>query len=133
VLADKFFSCLCRKSLHRNAFAFANIGLPNFSVAGGAATRRWRPRRWRAWCHICQRHRAPGSWPAVARASDIGADAAERLKPASDAVGWSSQSLEVQAFAFLAVHTLDGLPLTFPTTTGVPQPMPGGIVARPRS
>ena len=38
VLADAFFGQPCPKSLDRNAFAFANIGLPDFSVADGAAT-----------------------------------------------------------------------------------------------
>jgi anhydro-N-acetylmuramic acid kinase len=37
---------------------------------------------------------------------------AERLAPASvetaDAVGWSSQSIEAQAFAYLAVRTMNG-------------------------
>jgi len=60
---------------------------------------------------------------------------AERLKPASvetaDQAGWSADALEAQAFAFLAVRTLRGLPITFPTTTGVPQPMPGGVLAKP--
>jgi len=59
---------------------------------------------------------------------------AERVAPASvetaDALGWSSDALEAQAFAYLAVRTLRGLPITFPSTTGVAQPMPGGIVAR---
>ena len=59
----------------------------------------------------------------------------ERLAPASvetaSAVGWSADALEAQAFAYLAVRTLRGLPLTFPTTTGAPQPLTGGILARP--
>src|SRR5690242_5145781 len=38
VLADGFFSRACPKSLDRNAFAFPNIGLPDFTVADGAAT-----------------------------------------------------------------------------------------------
>lgn len=46
----------------------------------------------------------------------------------ADAVGWSGDALEAQAFAFLAVRSLRGLPLSFPTTTGVPRPMPGGVV-----
>lgn len=45
----------------------------------------------------------------------------------AEAVGWSTDFLEAQAFAFLAVRSLRGLPLSFPTTTGVPQPMPGGV------
>jgi anhydro-N-acetylmuramic acid kinase len=46
-------------------------------------------------------------------------------------VGWSADAIEAQAFAYLAVRTLKGLPLTFPTTTGVPRAMTGGIVAKP--
>src|SRR4029077_4632168 len=38
VLADGFFAQPCPKSLDRNAFAFSNIGLPNFTVVDGAAT-----------------------------------------------------------------------------------------------
>jgi anhydro-N-acetylmuramic acid kinase len=44
----------------------------------------------------------------------------------ADEAGWDGDALEAQAFAFLAVRSLRGLPLSFPTTTGVPQPMPGG-------
>ena len=40
-------------------------------------------------------------------------------------------ALEAQAFAFLAVRALRGLPLTFPTTTGAPEPMRGGVLVRP--
>jgi anhydro-N-acetylmuramic acid kinase len=29
------------------------------------------------------------------------------------------------------VRTLNGLPITFPTTTGAPKPMAGGVIARP--
>jgi len=47
----------------------------------------------------------------------------------ADAVGWSSDALEAQAFGYLAVRSLKGLPITFPTTTGVPKPLTGGVVA----
>jgi hypothetical protein len=40
-------------------------------------------------------------------------------------------TIEAQAFAYLAVRTLQGLPITFPQTTGVAAPMPGGVVAQP--
>jgi anhydro-N-acetylmuramic acid kinase len=60
---------------------------------------------------------------------------AERVAPASvrtaDAVGWSADSLEAQGFAYLAVRSLNGLPLSFPATTGAPRPMTGGVLARP--
>ena len=45
--------------------------------------------------------------------------------------GWQGDAVEAQAFAYLAVRSLAGRPLTFPTTTGVPRPMPGGITFRP--
>jgi len=43
-----------------------------------------------------------------------------------EAVGWDGDALEAQAFAFLAVRALAGLPLSLPSTTGVPRAMPGG-------
>ena len=49
---------------------------------------------------------------------------------AADALGWSGDAIEAQAFAFLAVRVLKGLPLTFPTTTRAPAPLPGGLLAR---
>ncbi len=49
----------------------------------------------------------------------------------AEAVGWDGDALEAQAFAYLAVRTLRGLPISFPGTTGVPQPLCGGVVAYP--
>jgi anhydro-N-acetylmuramic acid kinase len=46
-------------------------------------------------------------------------------------LGWDADALEAQAFAFLAVRSLRGLPLTFPTTTGVPKPLSGGRLNKP--
>jgi len=43
-----------------------------------------------------------------------------------EAVGWDGDLLEAECFGYLAVRSLRGLPLSLPTTTGVPQPMPGG-------
>jgi anhydro-N-acetylmuramic acid kinase len=47
-----------------------------------------------------------------------------------EAVGWNGDFVEAELFAFLAVRSLRGLPLSLPTTTGVPAPMPGGKLAR---
>lgn len=47
----------------------------------------------------------------------------------AEAVGWRGDAIEAECFAFLAVRTLRGLPISFPTTTGVPAPMTGGKVA----
>jgi anhydro-N-acetylmuramic acid kinase len=46
-------------------------------------------------------------------------------------LGWDGDALEAQAFAFLAVRSLRGLPLTFPGTTGAPRPMTGGRLSDP--
>jgi anhydro-N-acetylmuramic acid kinase len=50
---------------------------------------------------------------------------------AADALGWSADAIEAQAFGFLAARGLKGLPLSYPATTGVPIPMTGGVIARP--
>jgi anhydro-N-acetylmuramic acid kinase len=137
VLANDFFGQPYPKSLDRNAFAFGNIGLPDFSVADGAATLSaltaasvarivpYLPASPRAWIVAGGGARNPTLMRMLA----------ERLMPATvetaDAVGWSSQSIEAQAFAYLAVRTLNGLPITFPATTGVKLPMRGGILAAP--
>ncbi len=43
-----------------------------------------------------------------------------------EAVGWNGDMLEAEAFAFLAARSVRGLPLSLPTTTGVPQAVTGG-------
>jgi anhydro-N-acetylmuramic acid kinase len=48
-----------------------------------------------------------------------------------ESVGWRGDSLEAEAFGYLAVRSMKGLPLSLPTTTGVPEPLTGGMVARP--
>jgi len=47
-----------------------------------------------------------------------------------EAEGWQGDALEAQAFAYLAVRSLRGLPLSLPGTTGVKKPQPGGRLAR---
>lgn len=43
-----------------------------------------------------------------------------------EAVGWQGDALEAQAFAWLAVRSVRGLPFSLPTTTGVSRPLTGG-------
>jgi len=50
-----------------------------------------------------------------------------------ESVGWDGDALEAQCFGFLAVRSLRGLPLSLPTTTGVPTPLPGGRLTTPPS
>ena len=137
VLEYPFFDLTLPKSLDRNAFAFGNIGLPEYSVTDGAATL--------SALTVEAVARVVPHLPAAPRAWIVGGGGArnrtlmkmlaEKLKPATvetaDAAGFSADALEAQAFAFLAVRTMRGLPITFPTTSGAPQPMAGGIVALP--
>ena len=46
----------------------------------------------------------------------------------ADQAGWNSQALESQLFAYLAVRSINGLPLSFPKTTGVLYPATGGTL-----
>lgn len=45
-----------------------------------------------------------------------------------ESVGWNGDALEAEGFGYLAVRSLQGLPLSLPQTTGVPAPMPGGML-----
>jgi len=47
-----------------------------------------------------------------------------------EAVGWQGDALEAQAFAYLALRSLAGAPLTLPTTTGISRPASGGQLHR---
>ena len=58
----------------------------------------------------------------------LGTRAGVEAVPA-ETVGWRGDAIEAECFAFLAVRTLRGLSISFPTTTGVPQPMTGGRLA----
>ena len=139
VLEDGFFARAYPKSLDRNAFAFANIGLPDFSIVDGAATLSALTAASVARV-VPLLPIAPRAWIVAgggARNPTLMRMLTQRLQPATvetaDAVGWSSQAIEAQAFAYLAVRTLNGSPITFPATTGVKEPLRGGIVSLPRS
>ncbi len=44
--------------------------------------------------------------------------------------GWSDTFIEAQAFGYMAVRSINGLPLTFPGTTGIDRPLTGGVLAK---
>ncbi|MGO4706427.1 anhydro-N-acetylmuramic acid kinase [Microvirga sp. 2MCAF38] len=53
-----------------------------------------------------------------------------RIEPVmAEAVGWRGDAVEAECFAFLAIRALRGLPISFPLTTGVKQPITGGRIA----
>ena len=47
-----------------------------------------------------------------------------------DVLGWHGDSLEAQAFAWLAMRSVRKMPLSRPETTGVSEPVSGGILFR---
>jgi anhydro-N-acetylmuramic acid kinase len=47
-----------------------------------------------------------------------------------EAAGWNGDALEAQAFAYLAVRSILGLPLSLPSTSGVIRPTSGGRLFR---
>ncbi|WKL56416.1 anhydro-N-acetylmuramic acid kinase [Asticcacaulis sp. ZE23SCel15] len=49
----------------------------------------------------------------------------------SEDLGWRGGAIEAEAFAYMAVRALRSLPISYPTTTGVPQPLTGGRVNIP--
>jgi anhydro-N-acetylmuramic acid kinase len=137
VLDNPFFDLPPPKSLDRNAFAFGNIGLPQYSVPDGAATLSGLTVE--AVARVV-RHlpKAPRAWIVAgggARNATLMKMLAYRLAPATvetaDDAGWSADALEAQAFAFLAVRSMRGLPITFPTTSGAPRPLCGGVLVKP--
>jgi anhydro-N-acetylmuramic acid kinase len=133
-LAQPFFAAPPPKSLDRNAFA--NLDASHLSHEDGAATLTAFTAAAVA-AVVPQLPRPPRSWIVAgggARNPTMMRMLAGRLAPASvetaQTLGWSSDAIEAQAFAFLAVRSLTGLPITFPGTTGAPRAMTGGVLAR---
>jgi anhydro-N-acetylmuramic acid kinase len=130
-----FFALPPPKSLDRNDFAALNLG--QVSPADGAATLTAFTATAIARI-VSLLPKVPKSWIVAgggARNLTLLRMLRERLRPATveaaEALGWSADAIEAQAFGFLAARGLKGLPLSYPATTGVPIPMTGGIIARP--
>ncbi len=51
----------------------------------------------------------------------------------AEVLGFDGGSMEAEAWAYLAVRSLKGLPITFPETTGVNAPVTGGILVNPKT
>ena len=124
------------KSLDRNAFdvscleglspadgAMTLVHLTATSIARAPA---WVPERPKLWI-ICGGGRRNPTLMKVLRGllEPLG----DRMLLAEEA-GFDGDSMEAEAWAYLAVRSQRGLPLTFPGTTGVKRPMTGGILAR---
>jgi anhydro-N-acetylmuramic acid kinase len=134
-LQHPFFAQSPPKSLDRNQFS--SLALGDMPPADGAATLTALTAAAIAGI-VSLLPKAPQSWIVTgggARNLTMLRMLRERLAPATvesaDALGWSADAMEAQAFGFLAARGLKGLPLSYPATTGVPIPMTGGVIARP--
>ncbi len=136
LMAHPYFTAPAPKSLDRLEFAgvLAASGLERLTPEDGAATlaaftaasaaaARFpkAPLRWL----ICGGGRHNPTIMALLRAAlPAPVDPVEVL-------GWDGDALEAQCFGFLAARSAAGLPLSVPSTTGVPHPMPGGRIINP--
>ena len=131
-LRDGFFDRPPPKSLDRNHFHAVMRAVEPLSDADGAATlaaftveaTAAATRHFAApsarWL-VCGGGRRNATLMA-ALATRLGA----RVEPI-EAIGFDGDVVEAQCFAYLALRSRQGLPVSLPTTTGVPRAMTGGV------
>jgi anhydro-N-acetylmuramic acid kinase len=129
MLANAFFARLPPKSLDRMDFGMAAVEglspadgaatLTAFTAASIAKARDHFPEVPATWI-ICGGGRHNKTLMAMLKART------NAPVIAAEDAGWNGDALEAEAFAYLAMRSVKGLPLSLPTTTGVPQPMTGG-------
>ncbi len=131
MLDNPWFDAAPPKSLDRHDFGLEP--LRGLSLADGAATLtaftartvalglRHFPIQPNALAVTGGGRRNPALMAALARACDVLVEPVEYWN-------WRGDSLEAEAFAFLAKRSALGLPLTVPNTTGAPRPMTGGVM-----
>jgi anhydro-N-acetylmuramic acid kinase len=132
LMRDPYFERPAPKSLDRNHFNAAAACVKRLSDADGAATLGAFTVESTATAlkHVPQ---APARWLVGGggrRNPDLMRRLRERLKvkvESVEAIGFDGDSIEAQCFAYLALRSRRGLPISFPSTTGVPKPMTGGV------
>src|SRR3984885_10093254 len=134
LLGGSYFQRAGPKSLDRNAFSLDAVSslspqdgaatLAAFTAAAVATEAARLPRQPKTWI-VVGGGRLNRYLLAQLR-SRLGAP----VKTAED-FGWAGGAIEAQAFAYLAVRSLRGLPLTWPGTTGVSEPVGGGVRSGP--
>lgn len=136
LLDHSYFDRTAPKSLDRDAFCATVVD--GLSAADGAATlteftaeavaraRKHFPAPPRRWLISGGGRHNSTLMAALARVLAMPVEPVE-------AAGWNGDGLEAQAFAYLAVRSARGLPLSFPGTTGVDRPTAGGVLHRSRT
>jgi len=135
LLSDPYFARLPPKSLDREAFSAAAVAhlstedgaatLAAFTAAAVARAREHFPAEPQLWVV------SGGGRRNKALMAMIAARVEAAVAPA-EAVGMDGDALEAEAWAYLAVRSVYGLPITFPGTTGVPRPTTAGVLAAVR-
>jgi anhydro-N-acetylmuramic acid kinase len=143
LMAKKFFARAVPKSLDRNEFAQALDAVAHLSPADGAATLTaftaqaiaaaldhvpHRPEL----MIICGggRHN-PTLMRMVSDRVNLPPNGGGTSVLPVEALGWNGDMLEAQAFAYLAARSVQGLPLSLPSTTGVREAVSGGALFMP--
>ncbi len=132
MLKDPYFELVPPKSLDRNHFSLAAIR--HLDVFDGARTLTAFTAATLAGC--ARFFAAPAKLWVICGGGRLNPVLMSELKQllgdvvAAETVGIDGDALEAEAFAYLAVRSLNRLPITFPGTTGVDQPLIGGAVAR---
>jgi anhydro-N-acetylmuramic acid kinase len=138
-LADPFFKQKPPKSLDRNDFDLDLVEGLELSDGARTLARVTAEAIMAAASHFPAK---PGLWiicgggrknsAIMSDLADLAAHQAARVVSAEEC-GLNGGSMEAEAWAYLAVRSLKGLPLTFPETTGVREAVTGGVLARPES
>ncbi|PYE88211.1 anhydro-N-acetylmuramic acid kinase [Phyllobacterium leguminum] len=136
-LAHSFFTGNVRRSLDRGDFLPPEKG--QISLADGARTLAFVSAAaiLKSASHLPQRPKTyvvsgGGRKNAAIMQALEGLAAGEGAKVLSaDALGLDGDAMEAEAWAYLAVRSSEGLPLTWPATTGCDVPVSGGVVAYP--
>ncbi len=129
LLDHPYFAAKPPKSLDRDAFDLSPVAalgaadgaatLTAFAAAAVALAVPHFPERPRRWIATGGGRRNPALLAALRERLEAPVDTAE-------SAGWDGDALEAQAFAYLALRSVKGLPLSLPTTTGVARPTTGG-------
>ncbi|MBC7476533.1 MAG: anhydro-N-acetylmuramic acid kinase [Pseudorhodobacter sp.] len=131
LLNQSFFYRMPPKSLDRNDFEMLLDAVSDLSDADAAATLTAAAAA--AVAQACQYFPKPITRLLVAGGGRHNAALMSGIPLAQpvESVGLNGDMLEAQAFAYLAVRVVRGLPTSSPTTTGVPAAVGGGQISRP--
>ena len=131
LMSDPYFERPAPKSLDRNHFSARAACVGNLSDEDGAATlSAFTVESTAAALRLVPQ--APARWLVGGggrRNPNLMRRLSERLQVSVEpveAIGFDGDSIEAQCFAYLALRSRRALPLSFPTTTGVPKAMTGG-------